>query len=304
MKTALTHNLRGGAASRADKPMPTGIRGSMKWRRFRRRLGKGGLLSIGLVAVLIIVALMAPALAPMDPLSLNANARLEPISAHHWFGTDEIGRDIFSRVLYGTRISLSIAAVVLILSVIVGTVVGAAAGYVGGTVDEALMRLTDIFLAVPTLILAMAIAAALGPGIQHAALAIVVVWWPGYARIVRAQVLATKTATFVEAARSVGASQLRVVAKHILPNSFDPVFVKMALDVGQAILITASLSFVGLGSKPPTPDWGTMIATARSFIMSAPWYPTLTGLAIFVTVTAFALAGDAIQDALDVKIND
>jgi peptide/nickel transport system permease protein len=150
----------------------------------------------------------------------------------------------------------------------------------------------------------MAIAAALGPGIQHAAMAIIVVWWPGYARIVRAQVLATKTSTFVEAARSLGASQVRVVARHILPNSFDPVLVKMALDVGHAILITASLSFVGLGAQPPTPDWGTMIATARPFIMSAPWYPTLTGLAIFVTVVAFTLAGDAIQDALDVQIKD
>jgi peptide/nickel transport system permease protein len=267
-------------------------------------LGAGGALSIGIAVGLIVIALLAPVLSPMDPYALHPDARFRPITAEHWFGTDEIGRDLFSRILYGSRISLSIAGMVLVLSVIVGTIVGAAAGYVGGKLDEALMRMTDIFLAVPTLILAMAIAAALGPGIQHAALAIIVVWWPGYARIARAQVLATKTSTFVEAARSLGASQVRVVARHVLPNSFDPVLVKMALDVGHAILITASLSFVGLGAQPPTPDWGTMIATGRPFIMSAPWYPTLTGLAIFVTVVAFTLAGDAIQDALDVQIMD
>lgn len=273
-----------------------------KWWGFRRRLGVSGILSVAGASSLMIVAVLAPLLAPADPYLLDPGQRLRPPSAQHWFGTDEVGRDVFSRVLYGSRISLTIAGLVLVLSVAVGTIVGATAGYFGGKLDDVLMRITDIFLAVPMLILAMALAAALGPSMQTATLAIVVFWWPAYARIVRGQILATKNAAFVEAAQALGASRIRIVGRHILPNSLDPVLVKMGLDIGDAILISATLSFVGLGSRPPTPDWGTMIATARAFIMSAPWYPFLTGLVIFVTVSIFALAGDAIQDALDVRI--
>lgn len=253
-----------------------------------------------LALVVIVLAAAAPVIAPYDPLKSNPRDRLQAPSSQHLFGTDELGRDIFSRVLYGGRLSLSVSVVSIAFALIVGLGIGLAAGYLGGFLDEALMRLTDVFLAVPVLVLAMAIAAALGAGLENAVIAVAATWWPGYARQIRAQVLAAKQLPYVEAARSMGAAPFYLNRRHILPNCIAPVTARLTLDVGYVVLLLASLSFVGLGSKPPTPDWGTMIAIARQYLMSNWTYPTLIGLWISVSVLILTLAGDAVEEALEV----
>jgi peptide/nickel transport system permease protein len=254
-----------------------------------------------LLAIIVIgLAVAAPVIAPYDPSKSNPRARLQTPTAEHWFGTDELGRDIFSRVLYGGRLSLSVSIVSIGFALVVGLIVGIAAGYVGGVLDDALMRLTDVFLAVPVLVLAMAIAAALGAGLENAVIAVAATWWPGYARQIRAQVLAAKKLPYVEAALSMGAAPLYLNRRHILPNCIAPVTARLTLDVGYVVLLLASLSFVGLGSKPPTPDWGTMIAIARQYLISHWTYPTLIGLWISVSVLILTLAGDAVEETLEV----
>lgn len=266
-----------------------------------RRLVKNPLSLVGLVIVtgMVLIAIMAPRIAPYDPVKPNIKERLQPPSALHLFGTDKIGRDVFSRVLHGTRISLRVGVLVVGIAFPVGTMLGVVAAYYGGHLDNLIMRLTDIFLAIPSLVLAMAIAAALGPSIQNVLLALAFVWWPWYTRIVRSLALQIRESEYVLAARSVGASDLRIIFRHILPNSIGPAVVTATLDLGFVILSAAGLSFIGLGAQPPSPEWGAMLASAREILREAWWAATFPGLAIFVTVLGFNLLGDGFRDATD-----
>jgi peptide/nickel transport system permease protein len=259
---------------------------------------------IGLVLILFfaLCALLAPVLAPMDPTDQMLSLRLTPPSPGHWLGMDQLGRDVLSRLLFGARISLMVGLVVVFSAGIVGTVVGLIAGYAGGIVDEALMRLTDVFLAFPPLILAMAIAGALGPNLNNAMIAIAVVTWPVYARLVRGQVLALREREFVEAARGIGASTPRILLRHLLPNTLAPILVQASFDMGGAILAAAGLSFIGFGARPPTPEWGVMISEGTKFFSTQPWLSFFPGLAILLTVTAFNLIGDGLRDTLDPRL--
>jgi peptide/nickel transport system permease protein len=256
--------------------------------------------AVGLVILLfwIIVAFTVTFVIPFDPLVTDVSARLQPPSAAYWFGTDDLGRDIFRRTLYGARISLPAGFLTVAGALLIGSVIGAVAGYAGGWVDVILMRLADMVLAFPSIVLAMAIAAALGPGLKNALIAIVVVLWPEYARLMRAQVLAIKTQEFVTAAESLGVSRLRLLLVHILPNTQAPLVVKATLDVGAAIVLTAGLSFIGLGAVPPAPEWGAMIREGQRRF-SQWWMATFPGLAIFSVVMALNFLGDGLRDALD-----
>jgi peptide/nickel transport system permease protein len=255
-------------------------------------------LGLALLALLLLAAVFAPLIAPYNPDGFNAVAKFRPPSSHHLFGTDDVGRDIFSRVLYGARYSLTAGIVILGLAASIGTVVGLIAGYAGGLLDEVLMRITDMFLAFPALILAMCVAAALGPSLANATVATAIVWWPWYARLVRGQVLQLRNETFISAARLAGASRMRILFRHILPNCTTPIIVQMSLDLGYAILTLAALSFIGLGAQPPTPEWGSMIAVGRDFYLTQWWYVTFPGIAIFIAVLAANLVGDGLQEVL------
>jgi peptide/nickel transport system permease protein len=269
-------------------------------RQIGRRLRANPVSLFGLVLAiaLIVVALAAPLITPFDPIELDPGNRLLPPSSTNWFGTDDGGRDIYSRVIFGTRYSLLAAVVVLVLAVTVGTTVGLVAGFAGGNIDEALMRLTDMFLAFPALVLAMGISAALGASLANSMIAIAIVWWPWYARLVRGQTLRLRQEQFVDAARASGAGDAHMIVRHILPNCWTPIIVQVTLDVGYAILTTASLSFIGLGAQPPTPEWGAMVATGKDYILDQWWMATFPGLAIFLAVMAFNLLGDGLQEAL------
>jgi peptide/nickel transport system permease protein len=246
----------------------------------------------------VVLAIAAPLIAPYDPNRFDGAAKFLPPSLAHLFGTDDAGRDILSRVIYGTRYSLTAAAGILAFAACVGTAIGLITGYIGGWVDEVLMRVTDMFLAFPALVLAMGVAAALGPSLFNATLATGIVWWPWYARLVRGQTLQLKNEPFVAAARIAGASRARIMIHHVLRNCTTPIIVQMSLDIGYAILTMASLSFIGLGAQPPTPEWGTMIAVGRDFYLNQWWYATFPGIAIFVVVMAGNLVGDGLQEAL------
>jgi peptide/nickel transport system permease protein len=254
---------------------------------------------LALIAILALIALSAPLIAPADPLKQVLSTRLNPPSAEHWLGTDQLGRDLLSRMIYGARISLLIGGVVVGLAASLGTFVGLVAGYTGGLLDEGLMRLTDVFFAFPALILAMAISGALGPSLTNAMIAIAVVSWPVYARLVRAQVLSLRAREFVEASRGLGASAGRIMWGHILPNTLAPLLVQASFDMGGAILSAAGLSFIGFGTQPPTAEWGVMISEGRNFIVTHPWLSLFPGIAILLTVAAFNLIGDGLRDALD-----
>jgi peptide/nickel transport system permease protein len=239
-------------------------------------------------------------LAPHDPYAGDiSNDKLLGPSLQHPMGTDEIGRDVFSRLIVGARISLRVAFVVLSIAVVVGTTIGAIAGFFGGMVDEVLMRLTDLFLAFPALVLAIAIAATLGRNLTNTMIALATVFWPWYARLVRAQVLTIRERDFVTAGRSLGMTSTRLLVRHVLPNAISVVIIQITLDVGYAILATSALSFIGLGAQPPNPEWGTMLADARNYFRDAWWYTTFPGLALTLTVLAFNLLGDGLQEALD-----
>ena len=254
---------------------------------------------VALIAVLVVVAVFGDALAPYSPIIPHYGELLQAPSAQHLFGTDEIGRDVLSRVLSGAKISLSVATVVLIVGVVLGTVLGGIAGLAGGALDEIIMRVTDIFLAFPSLILAVAIAATLGSGLGTIMLSLAAVWWPWYARLARGQVLALRELDFVESARALGVSTTRMLWRHILPNAVAPILVQVSLDVGNAILAASSLSFLSLGVQPPTPEWGTMIADAQNHLQEAWWMAAFPGLALAVAALAFNLLGDGLRDFLD-----
>lgn len=252
-----------------------------------------------IVLALILAAALAPVLAPYDPIDQVLNDRLQPPGAEHFLGTDHLGRDILSRILYGARITL---AVVLSVAVIVGPVglaIGIAAGYFGGRVDAVLMGLTDIVMAFPRLVLALALAAVLGPGIGNAVVAIAVTGWPAYARLARAEAKLLREREFVQAARLAGASDLRILVLHVAPLCLSSVIVRLTLDMAGVILIFAGLGFLGLGAQAPAPEWGAMVATGRDYIIDQWWVATLPGAAIFVVSMGFNLLGDGLRDVLD-----
>jgi peptide/nickel transport system permease protein len=258
------------------------------------------------VGVLVIVgwvtaSVLAPTVAPYDPIDIDVDNRLAPPSLAHWLGVDGLGRDVLSRLLYGGRVSLPVAAVVVVVASIFGTLYGGFAAYLGNWPDEVAMRVVDMVLAFPSLILAMAIAAALGPSIHNSMLALLVVWWPPYARLARGQVLALKARDFVAAAQALGLSEGRVLMRHILPNAVAPSLVLMAMDFGNAIIITAALSFLGLGAVPPTPEWGAMVAEGRELVAQW-WISTFPGIAILMVAVACNFVGDALRDAIDPRL--
>jgi peptide/nickel transport system permease protein len=267
----------------------------------RRFAGENPLnvVALGIIAIFLFLSLFGSALAPYDPVTPDIASKFSPPSSEHWLGTDELGRDVLSRVMAGTRISLGIATLILAVAISVGVVVGAISGYVGGWIDEVLMRVTDIFLAFPALILAMGIAASLGRDLKNVIIALTLVYWPWYARLVRGQVLVIRERDFVEAARAIGSSPRRVLIRHILPNTIAPIIIQATVDVGYAVLATAGLSFIGLGAQPPSPEWGSMIAGARTYFRVAWWYMTFPGLALTFTVVGFNLLGDGLRDYFD-----
>lgn len=255
-----------------------------------------------IVLALLTVALLGGALAPFDPLHIVPANKLIPPSPAHPFGTDDLGRDLLSRVIAGARISLLVGVLVLAIAMTIGVGLGLIAGYWGGWTDEVIMRTTDIFLSFPRLVLAIAIAATLGPGLYHAMVAVALSWWPWYTRLVRGQLLSLREQEFILAVISLGAERRRILLRHLLPNVATVVVIQASIDFGYAILATAGLSFIGLGAPPPTPEWGSMIAQARSYMIDAWWYPTFPGLAIFLAVLGFNLLGDAIRDAFDPRL--
>ena len=261
------------------------------------------LVAIALIGAFALCALFAPVIAPYDPLLQELGSRLRPPSAEHWLGTDSLGRDIASRILYGARISLIIGVVVVASAGVFGTAVGLVAGYAGGFVDEALMRLTEVFLAFPALILAMAIAGALGPSLTNAIIAIAAVTWAVYARLTRGQILSLRRREFVEAARAIGASRIRILWQHLLPNVIAPLMIQASFDLGSAIIAAAGLSFIGFGAQPPTPEWGVMISEGRNYISTQPWLSLFPGLAILLAVGSFNLLGDGLRDAFDPRLS-
>ncbi|HEY0214251.1 MAG TPA: ABC transporter permease [Paenirhodobacter sp.] len=281
--------------------------------RMQARLGRGymiwlsfssnrlALLGLGTILALLLIALFAPLLAPHSPVSGDlANARLlPPGSPGYLLGTDDQGRDILSRLLYGSRLTLMVVVLVAIIAAPVGLLVGAVAGYAGGWVDAVLMRITDIFLAFPKLVLAMAFVAALGPGIENAVLAIAITSWPPYARMARAEALGVRNSDYIAAVRLMGASPARIVIRHIMPMCLSSLIVRVTLDMAGIILTAAGLGFLGLGAQPPLPEWGAMIASGRRYILDQWWVAAMPGIAIVVVSLGFNLLGDGLRDALD-----
>ncbi len=260
------------------------------------------MLGLVLVAAFLLLAAFGPVLVPYPADATGAMhlaAKLQPPSLRHWFGTDEMGDDIFTRVVIGTRTSLWVGLIITGIAAAIGVPLGVTAGYLGGRVRGVIMRVTDVFLAVPGLVLALAIVAALGPGLLHGVLALAVVWWPGYVRLIEAKALTLRHEPYVEAARTMGAGHGWILARHILPNCLSAFVVKASMDMGMAILAAASLGFIGLGAKPPAPEWGAMIAVARDYMPTWWWYSVFPGLFIFLTVLGFNLFGDGLRDVLD-----
>ncbi len=272
------------------------------------RFKKNKLAIVGLVIITVevLAALFAPVLAPYPQDAgkhVDFANQLVPPGREHLFGTDEVGRDILSRVLFGARISLQLAATVLLFAVLIGVPLGIAAGYFGGWVEQVIMRVTDMFLALPPLVFALAISAVLRPSLQSCILAISFVWWRGFCRLAYGETLSLKQEDYVQAAKALGASDWHIMIREILPNMTSPILVKISLDAGYAILVGTAISFLGLGAQPPTPEWGVMISEGRSYLPHA-WWPSLfPGLAIFATVLSFNFIGDGLRDFFDVDVN-
>jgi peptide/nickel transport system permease protein len=257
------------------------------------------MLGLGIVLMLLFVAAFAPWLATHSPTAQVLSDRLQPPSAAHWLGTDELGRDIYSRIVHGSRLTLYIVGLVVVIVGPVGLAVGTIAGYLGGWVDVVLMRITDIFLAFPRLILALAFVAALGPGIENAIIAIAITAWPPYARMARAETLTIRKADYIAAARIQGAGPFRIIGRHVVPMCLSSVIVRLTLDMAGIILTAAGLGFLGLGAQPPLPEWGAMISTGRQYLLNQWWVATMPGLAIFIVSLGFNLLGDGLRDVLD-----
>ena len=269
----------------------------LAWRRFARR--RAALLGVAIVLSFIVLALGASWIAPLDPIATNWGAIRKAPSAAYWFGTDEIGRDVLSRVIWGTRASLLAGVVSVSISLMLGVPIGLAAGFMGGAVDTVISRITDAFLACPFLILAIALAAFLGPSLSNAMIAIGVSATPIFVRLTRAQVINVKVEDYIEAARAVGNPAWRIALRHVLPNITAPLIVQATLAIAAAVIAEASLSFLGLGQQPPAPSWGSMLNTAKNYVDNAPWMAIWPGLSISLLVLAFNLVGDGLRDALD-----
>jgi peptide/nickel transport system permease protein len=257
------------------------------------------LLGAGLVILIVLMGLLSPLISPYDPNLMNIPARLQAPGWSHPFGTDEMGRDILTRVMYGARISITVGVSIVVIAAAVGCFFGSLSGYAGGKVDRGIMAVTDMVLSFPSMVLALALTAALGPGLFNTMLAVCIVRIPLYVRLMRGQVLALKEMQYVKASRTFGAGPVWVVARHIVPNCLTPLLVQMTLGVGDAILIASSMSFIGLGAQPPMPEWGAMISTARTYAIDQWWYAAFPGLFILMTVMGFNLLGDGIRDILD-----
>jgi peptide/nickel transport system permease protein len=271
----------------------------------RSRIGsamrRNKLMTVGAAVALMIsvLGLLAPVLAPYAPDAALPTQTLLPPSAVHWFGTDQLGRDVLSRILYGARVSPMIALLVLILACVVGVPLGIAAGYFRGAIDDVIMRITDVFLAFPALLLALAIAAVLPPSIGSVTFAIAITWWPWYTRLIRGQAASVSGRPYVEGARAAGVSHTRILFRHVLPNSLTPLIVQVSLDVSAVILTVSALSFLGLGAQDPTPDWGLMVSQGQQYFQTQWWLVTFPGIAILLTAVAFNLLGDGLRDVLD-----
>lgn len=260
------------------------------------------IVGIVLVIVVVTIALLAPLIAPYGPEQRIWTEKIAPPGPDHFFGTDDTGGDIFSRVLYGYRLDIAISSGVVVIAVIFGSMLGSIAGFLGGRIDEGLMRITDIFLSIPSLILAMSIAVVLGRSVFNLALALTITWWPAYARLIRGQVIIEKEKLYVDAVRAYGIGSSRILFGHILPNSIYPILVKATLDLGAAILTTAALSFLGFGVEPGAAELGRMVADGRQFVFSAPWIVSAPGLAIFILCLGLNLMGDGLRDILDPRL--
>ena len=254
-----------------------------------------------LFLLIVLAAIFAPLIAPYDPVAINFADKLSPPTWQHLMGANELGQDVFSQVLFGARTSLMVGVVVISLAIAIGVPIGLLAGYFGGRLDTALMRVSDVFLAFPPLLLPIAITAALGTGLFNAMAALAVSWFPWYSRIVRGAVMRVKSELYISAARAMGVSNVRIMLRHALPNSLTPIIVQGSMDFGYAILAAASLSFIGIGAQPPTPEWGLMAALSRDRFLDNWWTVAFPGLAIFVTVLAVNLVGDGVRDTLDPK---
>lgn len=264
-----------------------------------RRVSPLGWVAMVVALVAILIALFPDQFATRDSLAIDIRNRLDPPSAEAWFGTDELGRDLYSRTMQGIRLSLGSALGVVLLTALVGIPVGILSGFLGGWLDVVLMRIADMFIAFPQLIMAMAIVTVLGPGLTNAMIALAIVWWPQYARLARGQVLQLREVQFVEAATALGARSGRIMGRHLLPNSLTPLIVKMSLDVSVAILATASFSFLGLGAAPPSPELGSLVTQGRNYFLQAWWYTTLPGAVILVLSLSFNIIADDLRDMLD-----
>ncbi|MGC9019553.1 MAG: nickel transporter permease [Candidatus Bipolaricaulaceae bacterium] len=260
------------------------------------------LAGLAVIIALVICAVVAPYVAPYDPLETRPRERLSPPSPAHPLGTDQLGRDILSRLLYGAQISLRIAAIVAFIAGVGGTIIGLLCGYFGGVLDDILMRLTDVFMAFPQLILAMAISSALGPSLENAIIAISLTEWTVFARLARSRALAIREETYIEAAQASGAGRARILFRHVLPLTLSPIVVQVSLEMGTIIRTAASLGFLGLGAQPPTPEWGVMVTAGRNYLPGQWWVSTFPGLVIFLTVLGFNLLGDGIRDVLDPRL--
>ncbi len=271
------------------------------WRRFRKETT--AVVGLAIIILFALLALLAPLVSPYDPLTQNISHSLAAPGGVHWFGADKLGRDILSRIVYGARISLLSGVSVILVAGLFGSIVGLLAGYNRGWMDEVLMRGTDIFFAFPSLILAMAIAGALGPSLQNALIAVAVVTWPVYARLVRGQVLSLREREFVQAARSVGATDSLIIRRHLLPNTLSPLLVQASFDMGGIILAVAGLSFIGFGAQPPIPEWGVMISEGRNYTTTHWWLAFFPAIAMLFAVAGFNLVGDGLRDVLDPRLN-
>lgn len=290
------------SATRNTSSVPAIRPGLGALRRLSRNTGAtvGALLLVALIAV----ALLAPVLAPRDPVKINPPDGLKPPGKDFWFGTDQFGRDVFSRVVWGARLSLRVGVVAVLISVGGGVPLGLAAGYYGGWLDMAVMRLIDLMLAFPGILLALVIVTILGPGLSNVMLAVGIYGIPSYARVVRGSVLVVRGQPFVEAAQALGCPSVRVVARHLLPNVVAPIIVLSSLNVAGAILTSAALSFLGLGAQPPTPEWGALLNAGRDWVRDAWWLTTFPGLAIMLTVLAINMLGDGLRDVLDPQLRE